>query len=177
MRSFVAVDIPGRVKKKLAALQDELRAKEICKGKFVAPENMHITLKFLGDISEEEVKQVKEKLEFVEKERFEAEIVKLGCFRRKFDVVLFAEVRAPGLFELQKKVDEKLLNMFDRNNRFKAHLTLARVKRVHDEKELERFLGKHTSSKFSVDSFSLYKSDLGPEGPVYKRLMKKRLEQ
>ena len=76
------------------------------------------------------------------------------------------------VLELQKQIDESLKKMFRKENDFKAHITLARVKYIEDKKQFLQQLKniKVENKKVEVRNFKLIKSTLTPKGPVYEDL-------
>ena len=167
MRAFIAIDLPEDVRKEIERIQR--RIPEFT-GKNTELENLHLTLKFLGEISEEQAEKVRERLKRVKLNKFESEIDKIGVFSEKFVRIVWLHLS--NCDELQKKVDESLKDLFPEERRFMSHLTIARVKRIDDK---EKFLNKIKKIKiklikFSVGNFKLKKSTLTPEGPVYEDL-------
>ena len=76
------------------------------------------------------------------------------------------------IYELQQKIDSRLADLFPKDDRFKPHITLARVKFIKDKVKFIRELKqiKIEKKEFSVSNFKLMKSTLTPEGPVYEDL-------
>ena len=174
IRTFISVDIPRRIQKEIKKLQDELPGFE---GKRTELENLHLTLKFLGEINEERVEEIKKCLKTIKLEKFETIIDKIGCFdnRRssKYSRNLIVWVHLRNCNTLQKIIDEKLEDLFKKEERFMSHVTIARVKFL---KNKNYFLGEldkvkiPPGLKFNVNNFELKKSTLTPEGPVYESL-------
>jgi len=168
MRLFIAVDIDERLRDKLVGIQTRLLEPAI---KLVERQNMHATLKFLGEIPDEQVPAVREALRNVKMSPFEVEIGGLGTFPpggRRISVV-WVDCKGP-LAELAAKVDEALKTLgFERDERgFSSHLTLARVKQT-PEKLAERVeeLKETKIGNQLIDRFVLKQSTLTPEGPIY----------
>ncbi len=165
MRTFISIDIPEEIKKEIMKIQDKLPE---FRGKKTETENLHLTLKFLGEIGEEELEKVKEKLREIKFNQFETEIDSMSVFSEKFIRIIWLHLSNGD--ELQKEIDEKLKDLFEKEKRFMNHLTIARVKNVKDKKI---FLGKLKEikipkMKFVVDSFRLKKSVLEKQGPKYE---------
>lgn len=167
MRTFISIDMPEQVKKEIKKIQDSLPE---FFGKKTEFENLHLTLKFLGEISDEKLKKVRERLREIKYKKFETEINEIGVFSEKFVKIIWLHLS--NCDELQKQIDEKLKELFELERRFMSHLTVARVKNIEDKKKFLQELKKIKipKSKFVVESFNLKKSTLTPEGPVYEIL-------
>jgi 2'-5' RNA ligase len=167
-RVFISIDIPESIKKEIRKIQDSLPE---FYGKKTEPWNLHLTLKFLGEIPEEKIEEIKKRLNEIKFNRFEAEISLLGIFSENFIRIIWISIENCG--ELQKEIDNSLISLgFENEKRFMGHMTIARVKKIKDKKkfleELKRI--KIPELKFPVKSFHLKESVLEPEGPVYKEI-------
>lgn len=175
MRCFVSVDVPNKVKEEIVKIQKKLPK---FKGKITEPENLHLTLKFLGENDEVKLEKVRERLSKIKFKGFEAEINSLGVFdnqrSRRFSRKIIVWLKLENCDELQKKVDEALSGLFEREKRFMSHLTIARVKDVKDKKLFVQELEKIRLPKisFNVDCFKLKKSVLKDKGPEYETIEK-----
>jgi RNA 2',3'-cyclic 3'-phosphodiesterase len=169
VRCFVALKIPEDIVSEIVKIQEGLPE---FFGKITEKENLHLTLKFLGEIPLERVEQVKKKLGEIKFEKFNARINRLGVFSEKFVRIIWLHLL--GCEKFQKIVDEKLAEMgFGLEKRFMSHLTIARVKSLNDKKKfLEDFkkIEIKGSLEWSVDNFYLIKSELHKKGPVYSVL-------
>ena len=165
MRCFISINIPKEAEKEIEKIQKKLPE---FYGKKTELENLHLTLKFLSEISEEEIEKVKGKLREIKFKKFGSRINNLGVFSEKFIRIIW--VYLTGCNRLQKIVDNKLKDLFKPEKRFMSHLTIARVKNVEDKKkfleELEKI--KIPEIKFNVDKFYLMKSELTKTGPKYE---------
>ena len=176
MREFIAIDIPEEIKKKIVEVQQALLKQGLFEGKLTERENLHLTLKFLGEIDERTEKEERGRLGKVKMGEFKAKLGKVGVFSESFIRIIWIELDNCG--EIQNEVDEKLSGIFARENRFMSHLTLARVKSVKDKRRLIDELGKiKISGEFPVSEFSLKKSDLTGKKPVYREIEKYSLER
>lgn len=170
LRCFIALDIPREAITYLEGIQELIQKKNLLIGKFTEPENLHLTLKFLGHIDESTVEKVKEKLKEIRFPSFEAELGGLGVFSKNFIKIVW--VRLENCGKLQKEVDEKLNGLFEREDRFMSHITIARVKKVKDKQGLLDYIKnvKTKKTRFKVSKFFLKKSILSSDGPVYEDL-------
>jgi len=167
MRTFIAVEIPEEHKEKIKIIQKQFSNL----GNINFTKDYHCTLKFLGEISSQHLEQVKEKLRKVKMKKFEASLEGLGAFPNESHInVIWIGIKG-RLSELQQKIDSELADMFGKDERFKAHLTIGRVKSVKDKAAIkEKLKIKTEEMKFELKDFKLIKSTLTPEGPVYETL-------
>jgi RNA 2',3'-cyclic 3'-phosphodiesterase len=178
LRSFIAIELPREAINYIKQLQELIRKQSLFTGKFTEPENLHLTLKFLGEIDKETLEKIKERLREVKYLEFEASLGEAGAFSKSFIKIVWLKLHGK-VFELQKEVDEKLKGLFEPENRFMSHITIARVKKVGDKSALLDYLGGMKIKKitFKVDRIYLKKSTLKPEGPVYEDLEEIKLGQ
>lgn len=173
MRVFVAVDIPKNIREEIKKIQKKIPE---FKGKKTELENLHLTLKFLGNIDEKVLSEVKKRLKEIKIKSFETEINSLGVFSPSFIKIVW--IHLTNFEALQKIIDKNLSGLFEKEKRFMSHLTIARVKSIKNKKEfleeLERI--KFPEIKFRVKDFRLKKSTLSRKGPVYEDLEEYPLE-
>lgn len=169
MRLFVAVELSAELRHVLAQLEETL---ESCGSlRFVKPDNVHLTLKFLGEVRDEKLQQVKEALATVKMSEVKLSTTKIGLFSGVFwlGVKLNSE-----LAQLQQAVQRAVLPFALRDPRsYKPHLTIARfLSLTLDERAIVTGVlkAKKIDVSWKVDSFTLYRSTLTPEGPVYEVL-------
>ena len=162
MRTFISIDIPEKIKKEIVKIQEKLLE---FKGKKTEFENLHLTLKFLGEVDEKKIEEVRKRLRKIKSNSFEAEINSIGMFSER---IIWLSIK--NCNELQKEVDEKLEDLFEKEKRFMGHLTIARVKEIKDKKKFREELKKIKipKMKFIVENFNLKKSKLGRPGPIYE---------
>ena len=162
MRAFIAVDIPEKIKREIVKIQNSLPE---FKGKTTEPENLHLTLKFLGEVNQEDLEKVKNKLKSIKFEQFETEIDSIGTFNARI-----VWLHMTNCNELQKEIDKTLKDIFQPEERFMSHLTIARVKEIKDKKSFLKELGKtkFDKIKFEVKEFKLKESVLTKNGSVYQ---------
>lgn len=169
MRLFIAFDVSKEAKDELIGAQKKLKY-----AKLNLVREFHLTLKFLGEVDEENVEEIKQKLKKVKFNSFEAELGSTGTFPSEdyIKVVWVGLEPKKSINELQQSIENALESMFPKDTRFHPHITLARVKFVEDKEQFKGNLKGIETKKigFSVDSFKLIKSELRPGGPVYEVL-------
>lgn len=203
MRLFIAVNISKDSKNKIARIQ--LALQKYCDGvKWVSPDNLHLTMKFLSEVDNGRKDLISEKLRqtVIGIKKFEIDFEKIGVFPSElFPRVLWLGIEKgrAELENLAKKIESSLTELapfcFEKEKRpFSAHLTLGRFKssrmtsgvspdkkiRVNPvNKKLFDIAKKITSEKISdiVDSVDLMKSTLTPRGPIYEIVEKFQLEE
>ncbi len=167
MRAFIAIETPKEVSNVLKEIQKKFEGS----GKInFTSEPYHLTLKFLGEITEEQSEKVKTLLKDIKLKPFELELTSLGVFPNESYIrVLWAGVKGEKVNELQQQIDTKLADMFGKDLRFHAHITLGRVKFVKNKAEMKELLKtKVPAIKFEVKEFKLIKSKLTSKGPEYE---------
>ncbi len=177
MRTFIAIDLPEEIRGELARWQRTLAP--ICPdARWARPEGIHLTLKFLGEISADQVSQVTNSLKgFGPIEAFKVEVRGFGFFPdAKRPRVLWAGVTAPdALAALATRVEEAMEKLgFAREQRdFNPHLTLARFKEPRPRPKLVEEVEKHREASlgsFEVREFFLFESVLKKPSAEYRRI-------
>jgi len=168
-RLFVAVEIPADIRHKIYEFALQLEQDGV---KIVEEENLHITLKFLGDVQSARVPGITEMLKKVPVKKFKCALGKIGAFPKPDYVrVVWVGAESKELAELAAGVADCLAGVGKEEDRpFSPHLTIARVKKKVD---LRAFLERNKNIEFGafeVGGFSLFESTLTREGPVYKKL-------
>ena len=150
----------------------------------VKPENLHLTLKFLGEVGDDSIDAVKKAMSdsFSAFDAFEASLEGTGAFpSTNYMRVVWIGIKEnhERLIEMQKALDKNLIPLgFDSDKRFHPHLTLARVKSQKGKGKLKAFINKNKERSFGklvIDSVHLKKSVLSPEGPVYSTILETKL--
>ncbi len=172
MRVFIAIDLPENVRREIISIQKEIDKLGLVRGKFTDPEKLHLTLKFLGEVSRSEFEAVKEKIECIKFDKFDVSLGEIGVFSEDFVRIIWVKLDGQGVLDLQKRIDEALKDIFPPEYRFMSHVTIARPKSVEDKKILIDEMKKISFNKlnFSVDKLIIKKSDLTKEGPIYTNL-------
>jgi len=173
MRAFISIDLPKEAKEKVKEIQDKLPE---FSGKKTEIENLHLTLKFLGEVDEEVIEKVKERLREIKFNSFETEIDSIGIFSEKFIRIVWLHLS--NCDNLQKEIDNNLADLFAKENRFMSHMTIARIKNIKDKKSFLEEIRKIKFEKisFEVDRFLLKKSTLTESGPIYEVIEEYKLE-
>ncbi|MHA2297970.1 MAG: RNA 2',3'-cyclic phosphodiesterase [Candidatus Hodarchaeales archaeon] len=178
LRLFICAEIEEEaLKEKLASFL----AKPAFKGlKRVKTEQMHLTLKFLGETDEQLVEDIKSQLGMVKFTPFSVELNGMGCFpgtTRPRVVWVGLSGGTDQLVSLAKVIDERMQSLgFPREKRaFSPHLTLARVKKADLRviQDLQHLVLKNKESefgRFTVTKIILKRSTLTPRGPIYENL-------
>lgn len=186
MRTFIAFKLPEEVIASLGELQTALKQQGL-KLRWVRPDNIHLTLKFLGEISAEDILEVKRIIRGVSQSQtaFSLEAKGLGVFPTvKKARVLWSGIHGDvkRLGELQSNLDRALADIgFEPEKRtFRGHLTLGRVNGRVDGRALasaiSRF-GSFASPPLTAERLILFKSDLKPSGAVYQELFAENLSK
>lgn len=181
LRLFVAIDLPAEVRQALLRVQDDLRRAGADRLRWVRPEGVHLTLKFLGEVAAERVDAVEAALRSaIEPFELRLRLATLGGFGgvRLRVVWVGLEGDVEPLAALAEQIERALTPLgFPRERRpFAAHLTLARVPDAtpRDERERLASLLRRTSPSpmpsMVATEVSLMRSVLGQGGAVYTRL-------
>lgn len=179
IRTFLAFPLPADILEAIRGVQQCLIGKGV-RISWVKPENIHLTVKFLGEISPDSVQLAIQAAETTAAGALPMQLsVKgLGVFpdaRRPRVVWAGLSGRTQSLIDFQADLEENLANVgFEKEGRrFNAHLTLGRVKKkLSPAKLVSAFdaCGGFASRSFSADRLVLYRSQLRPEGAVYTAL-------
>lgn len=189
IRSFIAIELPQNVKHGLARLISELEGTKHPYVKWVNPEGVHLTLKFLGNIPFKQVDEISKAIQEAAQEipPFHLEVSGLGAFPNpKQPRVLWVGIKGEidNLLSLQQNIDSTLASLgFAAEKRpFTPHLTLARLREGASPAERKSFASSVMSTSFEssypldVETISLIKSQLTPEGAIYTRLFAVKLK-
>jgi len=167
MRLFIALTFD-----ELAPYLKELQ-QQLPEAKASYPKHFHLTLKFLGEVADDKIEAIKEKLSTVSFSPLTFKLGKIGAFpnERQIRVVWVGLDDHNAVQELQQQIDDVLAGMFDRDKRFHPHLTLARIKQPPEDKaQFAQDLKKIpvAPQEITLTHFELMKSTLTSEGPVYE---------
>lgn len=168
-RTFICMEMSDEVVKEVARVQ-ELVAKVKFIGKMTELENIHLTFKFLAEIDSEKMESVTERLRKIEFPVIDAKLDRIGVFGRfRHPKIVWIKVNGKGIWELQKKIDDSLKDLFRPEERFMSHMTIARIKYVRNSKETVEHIKKIAVHPISwkINKFILKTSELKPLGPIY----------
>ena len=175
LRTFVALELKDQdLKRKIEELQNALLATG-AQLKAVETENLHITLKFIGDLPEASVEPVVESLRTIRIPSFSAHFKGLGVFppRTRIKVVWLGVAEGGETIRALSSLVNQKLASYGKPMDFQAHLTIMRVKggrNVAELSEAVRKLGEEEGGTVEFKEFQLKKSVLTPAGPLYNDL-------
>lgn len=176
MRAFIAVELSEEVRENLQAFQKALDFEGV---KLVEPENLHITLFFLGEIDERTAAKVIEAMEKVSVPPFTLSCSGAGVFPNpNFIRVVWAGCENEQLKKIYEQLAPEMRKLRYKPEPFHAHVTVARVKDPKAKENVRAALAKFEGMDFGsckIDRVVLKKSTLTPTGPVYEDVFEKRL--
>lgn len=180
IRTFIAIELPAVILDKIRMVQTGLKKTIHGMIRWVRPENIHLTLKFLGDVSLSDIESIKRAmaLKTIDFPPFNLEVRGLGSFpdvTRPRVIWLGINGDTGALLAMQKEIDEELSCLgFPKDDRpFRPHLTLGRVKVSKGIIGLARAVedgGTLAAGTFGVEKVIMFKSELLSQGAIYKKL-------
>ena len=185
IRAFIAIEMQDAVRASLSSLQGRLRPHENPYVKWVDPKSIHLTLKFLGNIEQQQVSQIEEAISQASQgvSPFQLQLGGLGAFPslgrpRVIWVAMTGEIER--LVTLQKGIDQTLvpLGFAIESRPFKAHLTLGRLRERASPEERKRIgelviaTQSEAATAMKVSEIILMRSRLTPQGAIYSPLVK-----
>ncbi len=178
IRSFIAIELGSDLREGIAGIQEKLRSSR-ADVRWVKPESIHLTLKFLGDIEEGDVDSIADCLKRAADglSPFTVEIREVGAFPnlRNPRVLWVGVSENSSLSMIQSKIEEEIEGLgFPREGRpFRPHLTVGRVKSPKLKDKLTEVLEKVRAQELGalpVEELILFRSELRPAGAVYTKL-------
>ncbi|MFH1201317.1 MAG: RNA 2',3'-cyclic phosphodiesterase [Candidatus Omnitrophota bacterium] len=177
MRTFIAVDVSKEIRETLGRIGTKLRASG-ADVKWVDPQNLHLTLKFLGDIDLGKVEEIKEILSQMAKNypAFRMVVTNLGAFpKASYPRVIWVGIDQgkDELLKISRELEKRLENLGIKKEEraMSCHITIGRVRsplnRIHLIKQMELFKDP-LNLDCTVDKIILYKSTLSRSGPIYE---------
>jgi RNA 2',3'-cyclic 3'-phosphodiesterase len=184
IRTFIAIELTPQLQRALAETQARFKRDPSARSvRWVAPENIHVTLKFLGDVDQARMAELQEAIASVclTTRPFAITLGSAGAFpnlRRPNVVWVGAHGQIDRVSQLAQEIDDACAELgFSREERpFTPHLTLGRVKREAspaDRQQIGALIGKSPVGELGelqVGQVSVMKSELKPGGSVYTRL-------
>lgn len=170
-RLFVGIPLPAPVRDRLGGLCSGLPG-----ARWVAPECMHVTLRFIGEVGGRDAEDVHDALARIRSSAFALTVAGIGCFEsgRKVRTLWAGIAKEERLSRLHEKVETAVVRagLEPDRRKFKAHVTLARFKNGGSPR-IGPFIESNNTfatAPFAVDHFTLFRSFLGREGPHYEAL-------
>jgi 2'-5' RNA ligase len=191
LRTFIAIELDRELKNQLRHVQDQLRAQGVTRGvRWVQPDGIHLTLKFLGDTPLERVEEVKAALARAAAKvgPFSFAVSGLGCFpNARQPRVVWVGLQEPTgtVVRLRDAVEAQVAPLgFPTENRpFNPHLTLGRVQRDSSKSEVRK-IGEAVAAsaigavgEMTATTVCFIQSDLKPSGAVYTTLFETELKE
>jgi len=189
LRAFIAVEIPLDIRQDIEHATSNLRRGTGSLIRWVAVENMHLTLKFLGDIPTANVEVLTQMIraEADSFNCFDIHLTGIGSFPNpKRPRVIYIGIQAPAeleAFQRQLESATRRLGYNSEERAFAPHLTIGRVRQNIPQDDQQKIRRALEASKIDspgtakVNSVHLYKSDLKPTGPVYTKLFSAHLKK
>jgi len=177
-RAFVAIDIDEVIRQRLVAAQQQIAATG-AQLKLVEPENIHVTMKFLGDAPDDKIGAVADALRVAAggAQPFDMNVRGIGAFpNMRYMRVIWAGVAdgRDAIIAIQQNVDRELQKLgFPPERDFVPHLTLARIKTAHRKEQLAASVKEMDTMEFGItraQAVELKQSTLTSKGPVYGTL-------
>ena len=180
IRAFLAIDPPENILQAMSRLQEKLKREISGRISWTKPQGQHLTLKFFGDISTEDVKNICSAVQnrATSEQSLNLKIEELGVFpgaRRPLVIWCGVTDDVEKLSGLQKQLDSDFAGIgFPRENRpFRAHLTIGRIKDPSGLTGISEALTKYNAfaaGEFSCKELILFQSRLTPQGAIYTKL-------
>jgi 2'-5' RNA ligase len=182
MRTFIAIELPQGIKDSLARTQNQLKAAG-ADVKWVEPANIHLTLKFLGEIDEKKLEKINSILEEAaqDKNSFSARIFSLGAFpgiNSPRVIWVGIDQGDKEIREIAKALEDEIakIGIPKEDRPFSSHITIGRTRSPKNREKLVQELNQLANNfgrenlEFAVEKIVLFKSTLTPKGPIYEAL-------
>ena len=180
IRAFLAIDPPEDILQAMSRLQEKLKREIGGRISWTKPQGQHLTLKFFGDISSEDVKNICSAVQnrVVSEQSLNLKIEKLGVFpdTRRPRVIwcgISDDVEKLSIFQKQLDSDFAGIGFPGEDRPFRAHLTLGRIKDSHGLTGINDALTKNSAfaaGEFVCKELILFQSKLSPQGAIYTKL-------
>jgi len=177
VRAFLAIDLDDDLKPKINRIIKEFKQID-ARIKYVELTNLHLTLKFFGEIDTDGLELLEEKIAKVVSEfkPFDIKIKGCGSFPNNNHIkVIWVGIDEDSIIrELHDKLDKEFTKLgFDRDKKFSTHLTIGRMKSAKNKDKVKATIEEFSDieiGEMTVNRISLKKSTLKPSGPVYEDL-------
>jgi len=179
MRAFIAIELPSNIKNAISKMQDKLKT-SLPEVSWIAPVNLHLTLKFLGEISCEQLGNINQIIAETVKTitGFKIKLESLGVFPNEAfaRIIWIGTDQAPrSLEQIVAQLETKLakLGIPKEDRPFRAHITIGRIKHRLNPCDLEKVINQvkndtlYENLEFNTRRITLFQSTLGKEGPAY----------
>ena len=177
MRVFICVELSDEARKEIARIIEKIEQTGLINAKYVEPENLHLTLKFLGEVEDSKIEEIKKQLNKIKFKKFKARLGSLGVFTPQYIKILWVELLGEEIYKLKQEVDKLLESLFPEEKGFSSHVTIARVKSLKDRRVfLDMIQKEKLTGEFEVSNIKLKSSTLTPEGPVYEDILEIKLD-
>jgi len=183
MRAFIAIELPDEIKDHLSRLQQDLKAAQ-ADVKWVEPKNIHLTLKFLGEIDDKKLDGITKITEDTcgQKNRFPARICSLGAFpKTESPRVIWVGIDTGDkeVKQIAKELEERIakIGIPKEGKLFSSHITIGRTRSSLGREKLVQGLNNKAvlggeKIEFYVTKITLFRSTLTPKGPIYEPIRK-----
>jgi RNA 2',3'-cyclic 3'-phosphodiesterase len=186
MRLFIALPLPREIEEELGRIIFILKQKGGGgRIKWVAPKNIHLTVRFLGDTDEDKLPAIREAIQRIASKYpvVECAVDSLGAFPdlkrpRVFWTGLSGGIEFLNSIAADMEEEMRRLGFPPEDKKFKPHLTLGRVKESYGLDDLAAYIRNYrvAALPFRLDKLVLFKSVLTPQGPIYSRLLEANLK-
>lgn len=177
VRAFLAIDLDDDLKPKINRIIRDFRGTD-AKIKYVELQNLHLTLKFFGDIDTDGLDILSQKIEKVvsDFEPFDIRIKGCGAFPNKNRInVIWVGIENDDIIrQLHDRLDAEFEKLgFGKDRRFSTHLTIGRMKSAKNKSQVKSAIEENENidiGEMTVTGITLKKSTLTPSGPIYEDL-------
>jgi len=185
MRVFIGIKLSDHVHEEIEKFLKPFK-KSSTPIRWVKPENVHLTLKFIGEIPEEKYRQIARCLGEIQFNTgpFQLKLSGCGKFGRgdTLNILWIGVNTGNALKEIYNRIENSLAKIhIEKENRpFKAHITVGRNKKNYNFKNFFQLMEEKSHqpiTEFTVSGFQIFESKLKPEGPMYKILKEITLAQ
>jgi 2'-5' RNA ligase len=179
IRAFIAIEIPMLIRANLESTIQRFKSQKVQAVRWVAVNNIHLTLKFLGDTSPDDLRKLTNILQNQKSSQkpFAIQVSDMGAFpNQQRPRIIWVGLQAPSaLNELQSNIEKaaSLIGIPPEDREFSPHLTLGRVRNEASPSDLQNLRAALNSiqvgalGEFTVNQYTLFRSDLRPQGPIY----------